>query len=107
MTATTWRNRIVGHADMPPDQLVAHPANWRLHRREQQEALAGALSEIGWVAQVLVNRTTGHVVDGAVYLATAFRDSRRNRWPSVIAGGADRGGAGPASRLGHRPGRRG
>jgi hypothetical protein len=64
MPSTAWRNRIVGHDDVPPDQLVANPANWRTHPREQQQALAGALSEVGWVANVLVNRTTGHVVDG-------------------------------------------
>ncbi len=61
--AAVWRNRIVGHAEVP-EQLLANPANWRLHPMEQQQALAGALSEVGWVAQVLVNRTTGHVVDG-------------------------------------------
>ena len=62
--AAVWHNRIVGHGDEPPEQLLANPANWRLHPKEQQQALAGALSEVGWVAQVLVNRTTGHVVDG-------------------------------------------
>ena len=62
--AAAWRNRIVGHGEEAPDQLLANPANWRLHPKEQQLALTGALSEVGWVAQVLVNRTTGHVVDG-------------------------------------------
>ena len=61
---TAWRNRIVGHGEEAPEQLIANPANWRGHPKEQQAALAGALGEVGWVAQVLVNRTTGHVVDG-------------------------------------------
>ena len=47
---TAWRNRIVGHGEEAPDQLLANPANWRLHPREQQQALAGALAEVGWVA---------------------------------------------------------
>jgi hypothetical protein len=64
VSETAWRNRIVGHGEEAPEQLLANPANWRLHPREQQQALAGALSEVGWVAEVLVNRTTGHVVDG-------------------------------------------
>lgn len=64
VTTTSWRNRIVGSAEVPPDQLLANPANWRGHPKEQQRALAGDLSEVGWVAQVLVNQTTGHVVDG-------------------------------------------
>ena len=62
--ATRWRSRIVGHGEEPPGGLIANPANWRLHPGEQQRALAGALSEVGWVAQVLVNRRTGHLVDG-------------------------------------------
>ena len=55
MRATAWRNRIVGHGEEPTEQLLANPANWRLHPKEQQRALAGALAEVGWVAQVLVN----------------------------------------------------
>jgi hypothetical protein len=64
LTPVAWRNRIVGSGEEPPEQLLANPANWRLHPKEQQRALAGALPEVGWVVQVLVNRTTGHVVDG-------------------------------------------
>jgi DNA modification methylase len=63
-----WRNRIVGSADVAPAELVPNPANWRSHPPEQQRALSGALSDVGWVAQVLVNRTTGHVVDGHLRL---------------------------------------
>jgi ParB-like chromosome segregation protein Spo0J len=57
---------------VPPDQLLANPANWRTHPREQQRALAAALSEIGWVAQVLVNTATGHVVDGHLRVELAL-----------------------------------
>jgi DNA modification methylase len=67
-----WRNRIVGHGEEAPDQLVANPANWRLHPKEQQRALAGALNELGWVAQVLVNRRTGHLVDGHLRVELAI-----------------------------------
>jgi hypothetical protein len=60
----TWRNRIVGSGDEPPGQLLANPRNWRTHPASQRDALRGSLSEIGWVQQILVNRQTGHVVDG-------------------------------------------
>ena len=70
--ATSWRNRIVGHADVPPAELVPNPRNWRSHPAEQQRALAGALAEVGWVAEVLVNRTTGHVVDGHLRIELAL-----------------------------------
>jgi ParB-like chromosome segregation protein Spo0J len=71
-TSVAWRNRIVGHADVAPAELVPNPHNWRSHPQEQQRALAGALGEVGWVAEVLVNRTTGHVVDGHLRIERAL-----------------------------------
>jgi hypothetical protein len=59
-----WASRIVGHAEVPPVSLTANPRNWRKHPDAQRKALAGALSEVGWVAQIIVNKRTGHVVDG-------------------------------------------
>jgi DNA modification methylase len=67
-----WRNRIVGSGEEAPDQLVANPANWRRHPHEQQRALAGALGEVGWVAQVMINATTGHIVDGHLRVELAL-----------------------------------
>jgi hypothetical protein len=69
---SAWRNRIVGHADVAPAELVPNPRNWRTHPQDQQQALAGALGEVGWVAEVLVNRTTGHVVDGHLRIELAL-----------------------------------
>jgi DNA modification methylase len=71
-TTRTWRNRIVGHAEVPPGELIANPRNWRAHPAEQQRALSGALAEVGWVAEVLVNRTTSHVVDGHLRIELAL-----------------------------------
>jgi hypothetical protein len=67
-----WRNRIIGHAEVAPAELVPNPRNWRTHPAEQQRALAGALAEVGWVAEVLVNRTTGNVVDGHLRIELAL-----------------------------------
>jgi hypothetical protein len=47
------RNRITGTGEEAPDQLLANPANWRIHPKAQQDALAGALDQVGWVQQVL------------------------------------------------------
>ena len=57
-----WRNRITGAGEEAPDQLLANPANWRIHPKAQQAALAGALDQVGWVQQVLVNQRSGFVV---------------------------------------------
>jgi DNA modification methylase len=70
--AAPWRNRIVGHGDEAPDQLLANPANWRTHPKQLRPALVGSLDSVGWVAHVMVNRTTGHVVDGHARIEEAI-----------------------------------
>jgi DNA modification methylase/ParB-like chromosome segregation protein Spo0J len=67
-----WKNRIVSHGEEAPDQLLANPRNWRIHPQFQQEALKGVLDEIGWVTEVIVNQTTGHVIDGHLRAAVAI-----------------------------------
>lgn len=68
----TWQNRIVGHGEEAPDQLLANPRNWRIHPKAQSDALAGMLGQVGWVQDVIVNRRTGHVVDGHLRVALAI-----------------------------------
>jgi DNA modification methylase len=59
-----WQSKIVGWDLVAPDQLLAHPGNFRRHPLAQREALRGSLNELGIIAPVLVNRTTGHLLDG-------------------------------------------
>ena len=68
-----WRNRIIGEAEVAPDQLLANPANARRHPQAQQAALADVLAEVGVVQRVIVNNRTGHVVDGHARIALALR----------------------------------
>lgn len=70
--AGAWRNRIVGHGEEAPEQLLANPGNWRIHPKAQQDTLAGVLSEVGWVQDVIVNQRTGFVVDGHARIALAI-----------------------------------
>ncbi len=67
-----WENKIVRYADEDPSQLLANPANFRVHPLNQQQALAGALTEVGWIAPVIVNETTQHVIDGHARIALAI-----------------------------------
>ena len=67
-----WRNRIIGEADEDPTQLLANPLNWRLHPGRQRDAMRGTLSEVGWVQRVIVNRQTGHVIDGHLRIEEAI-----------------------------------
>jgi DNA modification methylase len=70
--AAPWRSRIVGTGEETPDQLLANPRNFRVHPKPQQDALAGVLSEVGWVQNVLVNRQSGHVIDGHLRVSLAI-----------------------------------
>jgi len=74
VTTSNWQNGNVGRDDVAADQLLAHPLNWRIHVKAQQDALVGSLDSIGWVRQVLINQRTGHVVDGHLRVALALRN---------------------------------
>jgi hypothetical protein len=71
--ARVWRNRIVGYGEEAPDQLLANPANWRIHPKSQQAALEGLLSDVGFVQNIIVNKRTGYVIDGHLRVALALR----------------------------------
>ncbi len=59
-----WENRIVGYEMVDPARLLANPHNFRAHPRPQIEALTGSLNDLGYIAPVIVNRLSGHIVDG-------------------------------------------
>lgn len=68
-----FRNRIVGQGEEDPSQLLANPFNFRRHPKVQQEALEGALEEVGWIQRVIVNKRTGHMIDGHARAELAIR----------------------------------
>ncbi|QSX32477.1 hypothetical protein JYB87_11945 [Shewanella avicenniae] len=68
-----WENRIVGSGTEDPAQLLANPFNFRKHPKHQQDALNGVLSEIGWIQDVIVNQTTGHLIDGHLRVELAMK----------------------------------
>ena len=67
------QNRIVGHGDVKPEELLANPLNFRRHPGNQMEALRGSMKELGWIKTILVNKTTGHVIDGHARVEEAMR----------------------------------
>ena len=70
--ARAWANRIVGSGEEAPDQLLANPANWRAHEKARREALRDVPDTVGYVAQVIVNQRTGHLVDGHLRVEEAL-----------------------------------
>lgn len=67
------KNRILGREDVAPDQLLANPFNaWKIHPGEQQDEVLKVLETIGWVKDVIVNKRTGHMVDGHLRVGLAL-----------------------------------
>lgn len=71
-----WKNRITGYADVPPDQLMASPANFRRHPKNQQDAFLGVVDDVGFVDPVLVQQSTGMVLDGHLRVELALRTNQ-------------------------------
>lgn len=72
MAKPEWRNRIIASGQEAPDQLLANPFNARIHPKPQQDALSGVLNSVGWIAPVIVNQRTGHVIDGHLRVSLAL-----------------------------------
>lgn len=66
------KDRLIELGQESPDNLLAHPKNWRLHPYHQKKALLQVLDNVGWIAPVIVNRTTGHLLDGHLRVIIAM-----------------------------------
>lgn len=69
-----FNNSIVGTGVEAPDQLLANPMNYRRHTQAQRDALRDMLKNVGWIQNVIVNRVTGHLVDGHLRVDLAMQD---------------------------------
>lgn len=80
---TAWKNRIVGYDVKPASWFIANEHNWRIHPKDQQEGMRGALDSVGWVQDVIVNLRTSEewgadqnvqtLVDGHLRVTLALR----------------------------------
>jgi hypothetical protein len=78
---TEYKNRIVAYGEETADQLLANPYNWRIHTQMQQQAMDAVLDEVGIVQNVIVNQTTGHVLDGHMRIDRAMRKHEQHPLP--------------------------
>lgn len=60
----SWKNRIVSLEFVDPATLKPNPGNWRTHPEAQKRAMTDAFSQLGYIEAVIVNKTTGHMIDG-------------------------------------------
>lgn len=80
---TIWKNRIVGEGERPAKDFNLNALNWRTHPDLQREAMNAILGEIGWLQRVLVNRTTGNVIDGHLRVEEALKQGEDTPVPYV------------------------
>ena len=73
MSGKRWVSKIVGYGLEDPEQLLANPLNPRRHDRHQQEVMVAMLREVGFVQDVIVNQTTGNLIDGHLRVQLALR----------------------------------
>jgi hypothetical protein len=69
----SWKNRIVGHAEVDPRSITEHPDNYRIHSALQANSLKGTIDDVGFLRSVTVNKRTGHLVDGHLRVALAIK----------------------------------
>lgn len=69
---SNFKNRIISTAAMNPLEVKANAKNWRVHPKQQRDALEGVLTEVGWVQDVIVNQRTNRLVDGHLRVALAI-----------------------------------
>jgi hypothetical protein len=78
-----WKNRIVGEGEMPANQFLANRYNFRRHPATQREALRGSLNELGWIQRVVINRTTGNLIDGHARIEEALSRDEQMSVPYI------------------------
>lgn len=59
-----WRSRIVGFSSVAPDTLTPHPQNPRKHPPKQRRLLVEVIRAGGVVGPLIVNKSSGHIIDG-------------------------------------------
>jgi hypothetical protein len=72
-----FKNRIIESGIEKLDNILFNPRNWRIHPMNQQNALKGILEEVGYVQEVIINKRTGHLVDGHLRCQLAAREGEK------------------------------
>ncbi|KPV54289.1 hypothetical protein SE17_04715, partial [Kouleothrix aurantiaca] len=67
-----WQNRIVGHEEVDPLTLKAHPKNVRTHASAQRRLMESALDELGHVGKIVVSQRTRRVLNGHLRVELAI-----------------------------------
>ena len=73
----SWNSRIIGSDMVDPSILCPNPKNWRRHPKYQQETMTNVFNEIGWIQDIIVNKTTGNIIDGHMRAELAVKNKEK------------------------------
>lgn len=74
-------DRVIATEWVPANQLLANPDNFRIHGLEQAGLVQDLIDTVGWVRHVLVNRTTGNIIDGHLRVMNALKQDEETKVP--------------------------
>lgn len=69
-----FKNRIIRTGTADPKTLKANTLNWRKHPDAQRKAMRDVLGNVGWIQDVIINETTGNIIDGHLRVETAIKN---------------------------------
>ena len=72
-TKVKWKNRIVDQALLDPKELNPNALNPVKHPAFQKQLMGEALDKIGWIQDIIVNKTTGNMIDGHLRLELSLK----------------------------------
>lgn len=68
-----YSSRIVGYEEVDPNTIVLNPRNPRVHTEQQQKAMDKILRKFGWLNNIVINKTTGHLIDGEMRVRESIK----------------------------------
>ncbi len=68
-----WSIKITHYSEESPEDMLGSPFNWRRHAACQQNAMVSLLSDLGWLSPIVVNETTGAIINGHMRTELALR----------------------------------
>lgn len=77
-----WNNRIVGYSEVSIEDIVLNPRNPKEHPQYQKQMISGLIGEVGLVNAIIINKRTGHMVDGEGRYWVA-KDEQQTKLPAL------------------------
>lgn len=73
-----FKNRIIGTENIDPRTLIPNPDNIKDHPEYQHKVMRNILEEVGWISTIIVNKNTGHIIDGHMRVEDAIAQGEKS-----------------------------